>query len=308
VLVEIEADQRTSVRRIGLWLHPFREEAVTAAVAFIEQIAPHGIQCLISPDRYDELQHKLPGIRLGKLSSPEELNVELLVVLGGDGTILTAAEWALPNQIPLLGVNLGHVGFLAELESFQMPTLVQRVVAGDYGIEERLTVMAQVFGSGGNAVGQIFAVNELSVEKAGREKMIDLNVSVDDRPLSRWHCDGLLVSTPSGSTAYAFSAGGPVIWPDVMAIELVPLLAHALFARPLVLSPESVIDIELDGDSYVPGVLVGDGRRDIELLPGFRVRVTRGSVGLKLARMGNQPFTTRLVKKFALPVNGWRNP
>jgi NAD+ kinase len=297
----------STTRNIGVWLHPNRPEALDAAVEFAQEISAHQINCLFSPDRIAEVQRKIPELELGALTSPEDVEVELLVVLGGDGTILSAAEWALPNRIPLLGVNLGHVGFLAELEPYEMPTLAQKVVGGEFRIESRLTVKIEVFNDHQQQVWESFAVNELSLEKAGREKMIDLLVSVDRRPLSRWACDGLLVSTPTGSTAYAFSAGGPVIWPDVAAIELVPLLAHALFARPLVLSPESVIELELAPNSYSSGLLICDGRREFPVRPGYRAKVTRYPDDLLLARIGEQPFTTRLVKKFALPVNGWRN-
>jgi len=259
---------------------------------------------MVASLRAAEVQAKLPDLPVGVLQSPETMDVELLIVLGGDGTILSAAEWALPTQVPLLGVNMGHVGFLAELEASETSDLVERVAAGRYEVEERVTLAVKVERGVGDWAS--FAVNELSVEKAVRSRMIDLLVSVDHRPLSRWSCDGLLVSTPSGSTAYAFSAGGPVIWPDVEAIELVPLLAHALFARPLVLSPDSVIELHLLEDSDAANFWC-DGRRSYLAQPDSVVVVTRNAQNLRLARLGEQPFTTRLVKKFQLPVDGWRH-
>jgi len=290
-------------RRVGLWLHSSRPEAVDAAAELARGLAARGINSMVAPLRAAEVQAKLPDLAVGVLQSPDTMDVELLIVLGGDGTILSAAEWALPTQVPLLGVNMGHVGFLAELEASETSDLVERVAAERYEVEERVTLAVKVEQG---AEWSSFAVNELSVEKAVRSRMIDLLVSVDHRPLSRWSCDGLLVSTPSGSTAYAFSAGGPVIWPDVEAIELVPLLAHALFARPLVLSPDSVIELHLLEGSDAANFWC-DGRRNFLGQPDTVVVVTRNAVNLRLARLGEQPFTTRLVKKFQLPVTGWRH-
>jgi len=288
-------------RRVGLWLHPDRPEAVSAAVALARGLADKGIQSLIEPSKAVQVQKRLPDVPLGVLALPQATEVELVIVLGGDGTILSAAEWAVPPRVPLLGVNMGHVGFLAELEASETADLVERVAARAYVIEERVTLAVEVR----HPQWGTFAVNELSVEKAVRSKMIDVLVSVDGRPLSRWACDGILVATPTGSTAYAFSAGGPVIWPDVEAIELVPLLAHALFARPLVLSPESVIELALLESSDAASFWC-DGRRHFLAQPGCVAVVTRHQQNLRLARLGEQPFTTRLVKKFQLPVDGWR--
>jgi len=284
-------------------LHSSRAEAVVAAAELARGLSTRGIDCLVAQNRAAEVQAQLANTEVGSLVD-QGPDVELMIVLGGDGTILSAAEWALPTQVPLLGVNMGHVGFLAELEASETSDLVERVAERRYGVEERVTLAVKIEdeASGWSS----FAVNELSIEKASRSKMIDILVSVDGRPLSRWACDGILVSTPTGSTAYAFSAGGPVIWPDVEAIELVPLLAHALFARPLVLSPESVIELQLLEHSD-PANFWCDGRRHFEAEAGTKAVVTRHALNLRLARLGEQPFTTRLVKKFELPVDGWRH-
>jgi NAD+ kinase len=159
------------------------------------------------------------------------------------------------------------------------------------------------------------------LEKAARERMVDLVTEVDGRPLSRWGCDGIVFATPTGSTAYAFSAGGPVVWPDVEALLLVPISAHALFARPMVVSPESVLAAEVIGATGGPGEVSGavlwcDGRRSVDVPPGARVEVQRGAKPVLLARLRwpgadvsaniGASFTDRLVAKFGLPVAGWR--
>ncbi|MCL2315937.1 MAG: NAD kinase [Actinomycetia bacterium] len=293
-------------RRVGVWLHPTRPEAADAAAEFATGCHDYGVTCRFAPQRLAEMRDRVPGVPVEALGDPAPGAVELLVVFGGDGSILSAAEWALPAAVPLLGVNLGHVGFLAELESSEMPVLVRQVAAGDYRVERRLTLRVDVADATGAPLWSSFAVNELSIEKTAREMMVDLMVAVDGRPLSHWACDGLLVATPSGSTAYALSAGGPVVWPDVEAIEMVPLLAHALFARPLVLSPASRIEVELTSDPSILSVVWCDGRRSVDMSRGCVATITRNGDDLRLARLSEQPFTTRLVKKFQLPVNGFR--
>lgn len=229
---------------------------------------------------------------------------ELVVVLGGDGTILRGAERARHGDVPLLGVNLGHVGFLAEAEREAMDDVVRAIVDRQWHVEERTALDVSVM-LAGQTVHRTWALNEVSLEKAAREHMVDILVEIDGRPLSRWGCDGVVCATPTGSTAYAFSAGGPVVWPEVEALLVVPISAHALFARPLVVSPRSVIALELPDESSA-AVLWADGRRSIDLPPRARVEVRRSAQPVRLARLTEAPFTDRLVAKFNLPVDGWR--
>lgn len=236
--------------------------------------------------------------------SLEDANADLAVVLGGDGTLLRAAEITREAHVPLLGVNLGHVGFLAEAEGNDTKKVVSQVVSGDYIVEERVTLDV-VATCNGAEIARGWAINEATVEKAGRERMVEMIVEVDGRPLSRWGGDGVVCATPTGSTAYAFSAGGPVVWPNVDALLVVPISAHALFARPLVVGPDSVVALEVLATS-VDAVLCCDGRRSVDLPPGSRVEVRRGQQSISLARLQQSPFTDRLVDKFDLPVNGWR--
>ncbi|MGA1661177.1 MAG: NAD kinase [Candidatus Nanopelagicales bacterium] len=229
---------------------------------------------------------------------------ELVVVLGGDGTILRGAERARHGDVPLLGVNLGHVGFLAEAEREAVDDVVHAIVERQWLVEERTALDVAVL-VGGRIVHRTWALNEVSLEKAARERMVDVLVGIDGRPLSRWGCDGVVCATPTGSTAYAFSAGGPVVWPEVEALLVVPISAHALFARPLVVSPHSVIALELPDESSA-AVMWADGRRAIDLPPRARVEVRRSTQPVRLARLSQAPFTDRLVAKFNLPVDGWR--
>jgi NAD+ kinase len=229
---------------------------------------------------------------------------ELVFVLGGDGTLLGAAEPAMAAGVPVLGVNLGRVGFLTETDSAGLEEAVHAVVDQSYAVEERMTV--QVTATHRREVlASTWALNEASVEKAIRERILDVRVEVDGRPVSAFGCDGVLCATPTGSTAYAYSAGGPVMWPDVQALLVVPSNAHAMFARPLVVSPSCKVAIEVDPDGY-RAVLCCDGRRTFDLPAGSRVEVV-GGPPMKLARLDSTPFTDRLVHKFGLPTSGWRD-
>ncbi len=249
-------------------------------------------------------QLRLPDVEVVAPGPDAAAGCELVVVLGGDGTLLRGAEFARAAGIPMLGVNLGRVGFLAEAEREDLSEVTDRVVEAQYDVEERLTLDVAVRADG-RLVAETWALNEASVEKAARERMLELVVEVDGRPLSRWGCDGVVCATPTGSTAYAFSAGGPVVWPEVEALLMVPISAHALFARPLVVAPSSTLAVELV-PAAARGVLWCDGRRHVDVPPGGRVEVRRGARPIRLARLRRAPFTDRLVAKFALPVSGWR--
>jgi NAD+ kinase len=230
--------------------------------------------------------------------------VDIVFALGGDGTFLRAAELARPAKAPMLGINLGKVGFLAVAETGDIDTAVRDVVAGTYTVHERLTIDVRAEYDG-RILAESWALNEVSVEKGQRAQMLEVHVDVDGRPLSRYGCDGVVCATPTGSTAYAFSAGGPVVWPEVEALLLVPVSAHALFSRPLVTAPTSTFAVTVDPYTSF-AVMCCDGRRTWDLPPGARVTVERGRLPVRLVRLAPRPFTDTLVAKFALPVGGWR--
>lgn len=305
----------TQSRRILVVAHTGRPEAVSAALETCEQLVSSGITPVMTIDELMECKEKVTsGAQLTAINAVQELGadcsleeLELVMVLGGDGTILKAAEIVREAQTPLMGINLGHVGFLAESERDGLRDAVQRAAKRDYLVKERLTLDVSVVVNS-EVVYRTWALNEATVEKSARERMLEVVVEVDERPLSSFGCDGIVMSTPTGSTAYAFSAGGPVVWPSVQALLMVPLSAHALFARPLVINPNSKMAVEVLQRSAGHGVLWCDGRRTFELQPGSRVEVKRSEKSVRLARLHQGPFTDRLVRKFALPVDGWRGP
>jgi len=277
-------------RRALVVRHSGRPEAVEATEAVLRALRAAGVE----------------PVRASQDTTPDELPpFELAVVLGGDGTILRAAELTRGTDVPLLGVNLGHVGFLAEIEPADVATAVDRLTQGDYSVEERTTLDVRVVDPGGT-VRDCWALNEAALEKTDPARMIEVVIEVDGRPLSSFGCDGLVVASATGSTAHAFSAGGPVVWPDVRGMVLVPLAAHTLFSRPLVLGPRSVLAVEVIERSPSTAVVTCDGRRQLPLARGTRLEVRVSDVPVRFARLNPAPFTTRLVQKFDLPVVGWR--
>ncbi|MGH4024812.1 MAG: NAD kinase [Pseudonocardiaceae bacterium] len=297
-------------REVLLVLHTGHPENMATAAGVARRLAAAdiGLRVLADEANHFDPADLGPGARYRAVPTGPEAaeGVELVLVLGGDGTLLRSAELARPCGIPLLGVNLGRIGFLAEAEADSLDETVKAIVAGDYLVEERMTVDATAT-LNGTLLAQTWALNEASVEKSRPERILEVVLEVDRRPVSGFGCDGVLCATPTGSTAYAFSAGGPIVWPDVDALVVVPSNAHALFARPLVVSPDSMVAVETDPQGP-SAVLCCDGRRTFDLPAGARVEVVRGGVPIRLVRLLDCPFTDRLVRKFTLPVQGWRGP
>jgi len=295
----------TDDRRVLLLAHPGRAQARDVACQLVDALTGHGLRVRLVPEEAAALGlDDRSAVELAGDGDPSA-DCELVVVIGGDGTILLAAEVAHDSGTPILGVNLGHVGFLAEAEYDDVGSTIDAIVERRYTAEDWLTIDVSVTRDG-ELLWQTFALNEASVEKASRERMLEVVVEVDGRPLSRWGCDGVVCATPTGSTAYNFSAGGPVVWPGVEALLMVPISAHALFARPLVVAPTSVLAVEVIAPSQASGVIWCDGRRSVDLPPGARIEVRRGARPVRLVRLHEAPFTDRLVAKFGLPVEGWR--
>lgn len=301
-------------RTVLLVVHPGRNEANETARRVGKVLGANGIGLrVLSTEAVDRGGLHLAPTDLAATGAAVEvvsgnaraaLGCELVLVLGGDGTFLRAAELARNAEIPVLGINLGRIGFLAEAEAEAIDDILDHVVARDYRIEHRMTLDVEV-SAGDEVLSRGWALNEASLEKGGHQGVLGVVVSIDDRPVSAFGCDGVLVSSPTGSTAYAFSAGGPVVWPDLEAIIVVPNNAHALFARPMVTSPHAVISIDVDTDNP-DAVVVCDGHREAVVPAGGRLKVTQCRSPLQWVRLDSAPFTDRLVRKFQLPVTSWR--
>lgn len=300
-------------REILLVPHFYKADNVAAASTAARLLTAAGIDVrLLEQDDASEpslidADPVLAGLRRVAAGVQAAAGCELVLVLGGDGTFLRAANYARAQDLPVLGINMGHVGFLAEGEAESLETAIEHVVERSYTVEERMTLDVVVRDADGSELDTGWALNECSVENTDRTQVLDAILEVDLRPVSSFGCDGVLISTPTGSTAYAFSAGGPVMWPNLDAILVVPNNAHALFAKPLVVSPRSTVAVESEPTTG-PAVAMMDGFRSIPVPPGSRVEVTRGTRSVKWVRLDTRPFSDRLVRKFKLPVSGWRGP
>lgn len=284
------------MRSIALSVNWTRPAAVAAAAQLCDLLAAKGVWV------FAVSESDAPSIANCKFVTESDLPaLEAVIVIGGDGTILRSAELARKFDLPLLGINHGHVGFLAEAEAIELASIAESIANRSWWIEERLTLEVSVIHDG-SEVWRSWGLNEISIEKATHARIAELITAVDDHPLSRYAGDGVIVATPTGSTAYAFSAGGPVVWPSVNAVVLVPLSAHSLFARPLVISPESSVVIEL----ISPASVWADSRRGGDIPAGARILIKRSQQPIKFLKLNNAPFTDRLVKKFDLPTSGWR--
>ncbi|MEY4989541.1 MAG: hypothetical protein RI933_1174 [Actinomycetota bacterium] len=303
-------------RNVLIVTHTRRLEAIEVGQFVIERLVESGITPIMSSGELNDYRNfnESQGATASTITAVKELgsdvhvaDLELAVVFGGDGTILKAAEIVRESAVPLMGINLGHVGFLADSEREEIESTIQHIIERSYQVTDRLTLDVEVQVDG-KTVYETWALNEATVEKSSRERMLEVVLEIDGQPLSSFGCDGMIVSTPTGSTAYAFSAGGPIVWPTIDALLVVPLSAHALFAKPLVVHPEAQVAVEVLQRSVGSGTLWCDGRRSTELPAGARVQVSKSKNPVRLASVQQTTFTKRLVQKFALPVAGWRGP
>ena len=303
----------SSARRVLVIPHVLQEVSLATAVEVCRQLIEHGVVPVLREAEGVVVRDAAPELVSiewleSESSAADALSgIDVAFAIGGDGTILRAAELVREVAIPIVGVNVGHVGFLAETERDSVAETVTRVLAGDFVVEDLFSLDVRVK-RGNEVVFHTWALNEATVEKASRERMLEVVVEVNKRPLESFGCDGVVIATPTGSTAYAFSAGGPVVWPDVEAMLVVPLSAHALFARPLVVSPNVAVAVEILERSSGGGVLWCDGRRTFDLPSGARVVVQRSALPVRLARLNSDSFADRIVNKFDLSVYGWRGP
>jgi NAD+ kinase len=279
------------MKSILLVVHPTRPAAAKFGNLLAEKFIAEKYQVFSNfPDLINS------AIELGAVDG-----ISAAIVLGGDGTILRAAELVRGHDIPIIGVNLGNVGFLAEIAQPSVDEIVNAVQKGELHREPRLVLKYEIIRAG-KVFSNGWALNEVAVERSSTQ-MLELFVQIDGRPLSKWGCDGVICATPTGSTAYAFSAGGPVLWPEVSALVLLPLAAHALFSRPMVVSPDCEIVIDVSSQN---AQISSDGLRQTDLIAGDRIVLTRDASKIQLAYIANGKFTDRLVAKFKLPIEGWR--
>ncbi|MEP6475803.1 MAG: NAD(+)/NADH kinase [Actinomycetota bacterium] len=268
------------MKRVALVVHEGREAAVAAAADIASMLAAEGLETCRA--------------REGETSPA----ADLVVSVGGDGTFLRAAHVAALLDAPVLGVKVGRVGFLTEVGPDDAASLLRAVLSGRARIEERLAVTAE--SEGGPAIDPQWALNEIMIEKRARHRLVRLAVWVDGAYVTTFSADGVIVATPTGSTAYSFSARGPIVTPSVDCLVLTPVAAHMVFDRSFVLDARQRVALEVVGDE--PGLLSADGRESLELPVGSRIRIRASSRPSRLVRRDDAPgFLSRVRDKFGLP-------
>lgn len=279
----------------GFVVHPGRPEAAEAAGRLTSWVAERGISTRKFDGADTEDDARARAFAQG---------LDLVLSVGGDGTFLRAAHVASRTGAPILGVKVGRMGFLTEVEASEAPAVLERVIEGTARIEERLAVVAESDGTA--AFPPQWALNEMIVEKTARHRLIRLSVYVGNVYVTTFSADGVIVATPTGSTAYSFSAGGPIVSPDVACIVVTPIAAHMVFDRSLVLSSDEHVRLEVVGEE--PGLLSADGRGSLELPVGASVGIGRAANPARLVRRDDAPAFHALVRdKFDLP-EGERTP
>jgi NAD+ kinase len=282
-------------RAVGLVVHGGREDVMPAAVAGAEQLLGHGIDVrACSSDDWDWPA----GVQV---CPPEAFaaDLDVIVVYGGDGTFLRAAYLARDHGVPLLGVNLGRLGFLSEVEVSAVPAALQRIVAGDFTVEQRMTLAVEVRDAADRVVETSWALNEASLERTEPQRLIVMEVSVGETVFANVPADALICATPTGSTAYAFSARGPILSPLVDAILLVPVAPHSLFDRTLVIDPQELLSVRPHPGRNRCTVSL-DGRESVQVPAGGRVVIARGDAPVLMARLDEPDFYARVRQKFNL--------
>jgi NAD+ kinase len=288
---------------VGLVVHAGREESVAAASDAARLLGDLEVEVRVvqAPDlgegrpAGDEVVPTVPAVPADGFAD----GLDLAISFGGDGTFLRAAHLCRDAGVPILGVNLGRLGFLAEVELDDLGPTLRAVAAGEFTTEARATLEVVVHDPRGELLAGGWAINEVAVEKTARQRLLLLDVHVDGTLFAKVPADALIVATSTGSTAYALSAGGPIVSPRVEATLVVPVAPHSLFDRTVVAGPDEAVRVELLADQ-APALVSCDGRDPVQLDPGGSVTVTGGGRPVLLARVGHLDFYTLVRRKFGL--------
>lgn len=266
-------------------------EVARLAREAVSLLSERNVPVMINRESAEALGHPALGVDEGELVR----RASVVVVFGGDGTILRAARAAAPQGIPILGVNLGGFGFLAEVNGPEVEGALHRFLEGDYRLDERMMLRARVERNG-RSTQEFLALNDIVVTKTGYARLLKLRTFVNAEHLATHLADGLIVATPTGSTAYSLSAGGPIVHPAVEGIVLTPICAHTLNARAVLVSASDTIGIQVEPIG-APSILTVDGQEGFPLQPGDEVRVERSPHRTRLIRLGPGGFYSLLQAK-----------
>lgn len=277
--------------KIALIVHAGRDASVAAAKDAAQLLTSLGVTVVTGETTLDGEGRQSTGA--------VTKDTDLAISFGGDGTFLRAARMCRDIGVPLLGVNLGRLGFLAEVELDDLPTALTTVVNAGFATEQRATLEAVVIDEDGHELHRTWALNEIAVEKSVRQRLLQMDVRIDGTFFARVPADALLLATPTGSTAYALSAGGPLVSPRLDVVLVVPVAPHSLFDRSIIASPHEPIRVELV-DDQAGGIVSSDGRDPVDVPPGGCVTVTGGGRPVIFARVGLLDFPSRVRRKFGL--------
>ena len=285
------------MKRIGILVHLGKPKAIELAHTAREQLAAAGVEIWVTPD----VAHKLQWASEPALTiAHEPLGVDAAVVLGGDGTLLHAAGFLAPYGVPLLGVNLGYLGFLTEVEPGDLALALERLLSGAYEIEERMLLEATVEGE--ERRDRFLAVNDVVVTRAAFARMIHLSIDVEGVSVGNFLADGLIISTPTGSTAYSLSAGGPIVHPRLETILITPICPHSLATRSILALPDEEVCIRLITDRQSDVLLTADGQAGIEVAPTESVIVRRAETSARFIKLGGRSFYEVLRNRLNYPA------
>ena len=283
------------LHRIALVVHHGRPDALVAASAMVERLHAAGHSVWVDASGHDVASH--PNI----FDSQPMDTADLVVAIGGDGTVLRAVHMVAPSRIPILGINSGRLGYLTQAELDDRDDVLDRLLAGEveggWSVEERMMISVTATDDKGNTTTHQ-VLNEVVVEKLNSGNTVDLHVDIDSRPFISFATDGLIVATPTGSTAYSLSARGPVVSPRHRAMLLTPVAPHMLFDRTIVLDPSETIDITVNGER--PAALVADGTVLRTLHRSSRVSCSVAPVSARFIRLVDRPYHQVLRAKFGL--------
>jgi NAD+ kinase len=276
-------------KTVGLVVRRESAGAIDLARSLVERLRGRGVTVLLEPETAG-----IENVRkVDKAAMVRE--ADLIVSLGGDGTLLSVARLTATTEMRVLGVNLGALGFLTEVTTADALSAIDRVFAGEYRLDHRTTLAVRVI-RGGTTVASSQVLNDAVINKSALARILDLTASVDGEYLCIYRADGLIVATPTGSTAYSLSAGGPVVAPSVGVILLAPICPHTLTQRPLVLSDSAVVRVELHARDR-EALLTLDGQEGVPLVTGDVIEVEKSPHGVALVRTGERSALTVLREK-----------
>lgn len=283
-----------SIRRVGLIANPDKAASASLVLRAARILASQKRVVAVDPDT-----GRLCGGKLPVAESMDEVirNSDLLLVFGGDGTMLRVARAVAGQSVPILGINVGNLGFLTSLSPERLADSLRRILAGRFTLDRRALLEGLIQRGAESTV--TVALNDFVLSRGASSRLIELEVSVNGEPLTRYRCDGLIASSPTGSTAYSLAAGGSIVSPDAEVLTLTPICPHTLSIRPVVISLQSVVRVRLLSTRLV-ALLAADGQQQLELSAGDTVTIRRSPKPVNLVRPDGASFFATLRQKF-----GW---